>query len=61
MTGGKVKTLTIAERRVIPVVRPYLVAGAERIEVDVCTVCFAVVLQPIDHWKWHEKEKVDNV
>lgn len=50
---GKIKVEMLTERKII-VVRPgILFTSPDRIEVDVCLKCGAVVFDPIQHDTWH--------
>jgi hypothetical protein len=50
---GKVKVTIITERKIIEVQPSWLVAAPDRIEVDVCVTCAAIVFDPVAHDMWH--------
>ena len=51
--GKKIKIEMITVRKVIIVQPGMLVTSPDRIEVDVCIKCGAVVFDPIQHGTWH--------
>lgn len=54
MGGKKIKVEMISQRKIIDVVRGYFRGSPDRIEVDVCVTCGAVVFDPIGHHTWHQ-------
>jgi len=50
---AEIKVEILTERRIIPVQQGWLRGSQERIEVDVCVKCAAVVFDPIGHDDWH--------
>lgn len=50
---GQIKVEIITERKIIVVQPGMLYASPDRIEVDVCVTCGAVVFDPIQHDTWH--------
>lgn len=51
--GGKIKVRIVTERRVLEVAPAYLRGAADRVYVDVCVECSAVVFDPHAHDTWH--------
>lgn len=50
---GKIKVEVITKRQIIVVQPGMLFTSPDRIEVDVCVKCGAVVFDPIQHDTWH--------
>lgn len=53
---GKIKVEMITERQIIGVRPGVLSTSPDRIEVDVCMKCAAVVFDPIQHDTWHRAD-----
>lgn len=51
----KINVEMLTERHILPVMQPYLKTSPDRVEVDVCRECGAVVLDPMCHILWHVK------
>lgn len=56
MSKDKVKIEILAKRKVLNVMPGYLRGSVDRIEVDVCVKCAAIVFDPIAHDKWHRAD-----
>lgn len=50
---NKVKVEVISEPKIIEVRQGYIQGSSDRIEVQVCVACGAILFDPILHWKWH--------
>ncbi|QGJ89488.1 hypothetical protein PBI_SMARTIES_85 [Microbacterium phage Smarties] len=50
---GKVRVTLITRRVALEVMPSMLRGGADRIEVDACVKCGALVIDPIVHDNWH--------
>ncbi|WOF23828.1 hypothetical protein N8K70_03870 [Microbacterium betulae] len=55
--GGKVEIKMLTERKVLPVQSGWLADSADRVEVDVCLECGAVVFDVVRHDEWHEAKR----
>ena len=51
--GGKVRVTMITQRVALGVTPSWLRGGPDRVEVDACVTCGAVVIDPILHDTWH--------
>jgi hypothetical protein len=54
--SGKIDIQIITERKIIYVVPGYTRGSADRVEVDVCKTCGAVVFDPLAHYTWHREQ-----
>jgi hypothetical protein len=55
---GKTKVEIITERRSLPI-RPGILRGSsDQIDVDVCTMCGAIVFDGVQHYIWHTTKLV---
>lgn len=50
---GKIKIKMITERKIITIQPGFLYSSPDRIEVDVCLDCGAVVFDVVRHGTWH--------
>lgn len=57
MSDKRIKIEILTDRKIIPVSPPPLRGAPDRIEVDVCRTCGAVVFDFIRHDDWHRKEQ----
>lgn len=57
---GKIKVKMLTERKIITVTPGMLVHSPDRIEVDVCLDCGAVVFDVVRHDKWHVANRSDD-
>lgn len=53
MPKNKIKVEIITERKVLDVVPGYFRGSADRVEVNVCVRCGAIVFDPVRHHEWH--------
>jgi hypothetical protein len=51
--GKAVKVAPVTERKIIDVQPGYFRSSPDRIEVDVCVECSAIVFNPLKHYLWH--------
>ncbi|WP_114589402.1 hypothetical protein [Microbacterium arborescens] len=54
--SGKIDIQIITERKTLYVLPGYTRGSADRVEVDVCKTCAAVVFDPIAHDTWHREQ-----
>lgn len=50
----KTRVVITTERKTLDVVPGYFRGSADRVEVDVCVKCSAIVFDPITHYVWHQ-------
>lgn len=57
MAKHKVTVEILTERKVLDVRPGYFQGSADRVEVDVCVKCAAIVFDPIAHDTWHRSDQ----
>lgn len=60
MVENKLTVEILTERKVLDVLPGYFRGSADRVEVDVCVKCAAIVFDPIAHDMWHRSAVQDH-
>lgn len=57
MPKNRIKVEIITQRKILDVVPGYFRGIPDRVEVDVCMKCAAIVFDPITHDAWHRTQE----